>query len=145
VVAVAAGFAVAVGGFESAGLESVGAAAFVAAGLESVGAFESVGAAALGFTATFTVLQTVLPFTLVHTFLVVNFVAAVADEPPIGAAKARAVTVPRAMRIRCFRGFVMGDNVSCLRTPLLKADLRCTQDARSSQATLSLRRNPRRW
>jgi methylthioxylose transferase len=143
-VAPAAGFAVAVGGFESAGFESVGTAALVVAGFESVGAFESVGTAALGFTATLTVLQTVLLLTFVHTFLVVNFVAADADGALIGAAKARAAIVPRAKRMRCLRGFVMAYNVTGVQVPLPKAHLPGAQGARFSQETLSLRRNLRR-
>jgi methylthioxylose transferase len=132
--------AVAVGGFESTGLESVGTAAFVAAGFESVGAFESVGTAALGLTATFTFLQTVLPFTLVQTFFVVNLVAADADEPPIGAASAKTVTVPRAKRMRCLRGVVMSYNVTGVQVIPGGPTYGVLRVHPFSQETLSLRR-----
>lgn len=104
----AAGLAVAVGGFESVGgLESAGAATLVVAvgGLESTGAFESVGVAALAlaFTGTFTVLQTVFPLTLVHTFLVVNLVAADAEGAPSVVARERAVAETRATRMMSLR------------------------------------------
>ena len=106
--------AVTAAGFESVGaFESDGAAALtvaaglLSAGLVSEGAFESVGFEAFGFTATFTFLQTVLPLTLVHTFLVVNLVAADAEPAPSGRARARTVAVPKARRLMRFREFVM--------------------------------------
>jgi hypothetical protein len=118
VVVTVAGFesAVTAAGFESVGaFESDGAAALtVAAGLVSEGAFESVGVEAFGFTATFTFLQTVLPFTLVHTFLVVNLVAADAEPAPRGRARARTVAVPRARRLMRFREFVMAKTITDL-------------------------------
>jgi hypothetical protein len=106
-VGTAALMVVAVAGFESVGgLESVGAGALVAAGLVSEGTLESAGVDAFAFTATFTVLQTVLPLTFVQTFLVVNLVAAVAEVAPKGAAKANTATVPRARRMMWFRGLI---------------------------------------
>jgi hypothetical protein len=113
VVVVAAGAGVAglesVGGLESA----VTALVVTVAGLESVGALESVVTLALAlgaaFTATFTVLQTLLPLVVVHTRFVVNlaFVAAVAVPPLKGAVRARTVTAPTANRMMGLRGFVI--------------------------------------